>query len=89
MDQTIFALGVKGLGDDTKLGGSLLVIAIVGGAIFPLLMSWVAKLTGSIALGYLLPAVGYVVVALYMFLVPRMTDITVSRHSVEVAPQNL
>jgi hypothetical protein len=46
-------------------------------------------MTGSVALGYLLPAVGYVVVAAYAFLVPRMTDLTVSRHSVEIAPQNL
>ena len=34
MYPTIFALGVKGLGPDTKLAGSLLVMAIVGGAIF-------------------------------------------------------
>jgi hypothetical protein len=36
-----------------------------------------------------LPALGYAVVALYAFAVPRMTDLTVSRHSVEIAPQNL
>ncbi len=89
MFPTIFALGVKGLGNDTKLGGSLLVMAILGGAVFPPLMGLVSRMTGSVALGYLLPAVGYVVVAAYAFLVPRMTDLTVSRHSVEIAPQNL
>lgn len=72
MYPTIFALGVKGLGSDTKLGGSLIVMAIVGGAIFPPAMGWITHLTGSIALGYLLPAAGYVVVALYAFLGPRM-----------------
>lgn len=89
MYPTIFALGVKGLGEDTKLGGSLLVIAIIGGAIFPLLMGGMKSLTGSLASGYVLPAVGYAVVALYAYLVPRLTDLTVSRHSVEIAPHNL
>jgi FHS family L-fucose permease-like MFS transporter len=89
MYPTIFALGVKGLGDDTKLGGSLIVMAIVGGAIFPPAMGWIARLTGSLATGYALPAAGYVVVALYAFLVPAMTHKTVSKHSVEVAPHIL
>jgi FHS family L-fucose permease-like MFS transporter len=89
MFPTIFALGVKGLGNDTKLGGSLLVMAILGGAVFPPLMGLVSRMTGSVALGYVLPALGYAVVALYAFAVPRMTDLTVSRHSVEIAPQNL
>jgi len=34
MFPTIFALGLKGLGENTKLGGSMLVMAIVGGAFF-------------------------------------------------------
>lgn len=81
MYPTIFALGVKDLGSDTKLGGSLIVIAIVGGAIFPPGMGWIARQSGSIALGYLLPAAGYMVVAMYSFLGPRIT-----RHAVESAP---
>ena len=72
MYPTIFALGVRGLGDDTKLGGSLLVMAIAGGAIFPPAMGWITRGTGSVALGYLLPASGYVVVALYAFLASRI-----------------
>jgi FHS family L-fucose permease-like MFS transporter len=72
MYPTIFALGVKHLGDDTKMGGSLIVMAIVGGAIFPPAMGWITRLTGSIAFGYILPATGYVVVALYGFLGPRI-----------------
>lgn len=67
MYPTIFALGVKGLGSDTKMGGSFLVMAILGGAIFPPLLGWIARVTGSIALGYTLPAAGYLVVALYGF----------------------
>jgi FHS family L-fucose permease-like MFS transporter len=69
MFPTIFALGVKGLGPNTKLGGSLIVMSIVGGAIFPPVLGVIARVTGgSLALGYLLPAAGYVVVALYGFL---------------------
>jgi FHS family L-fucose permease-like MFS transporter len=72
MYPTIFALGVRDLGEDTKLGGSLIVMAIVGGAIFPPLMGWIKDVTGSVALGYTLPALGYVVVALYAGLIPRI-----------------
>ena len=88
MYPTLFALGVKGLGGDTKLGGSLLVMAILGGAIFPPLMGLITRVTGSLAAGYLLPAFSFVLVALYAFLVPRWTDLMVSRHSVEIAPRN-
>lgn len=35
MFPTIFALGVKGLGEHTKLGGSVIVMSIVGGAVMP------------------------------------------------------
>jgi len=72
------------LGDDTKIGGSFLVMAILGGAVFPPLLGLVARITGSLAMGYLLPAVGYVVVALYAFYVPRLSR-TVDAHEVEVA----
>jgi FHS family L-fucose permease-like MFS transporter len=72
MYPTIFALGVKGLGSDTKMAGSFLVMAILGGAIFPPLLGYIAHLSGSIAIGYTLPAVGYVVVALYGFFAHRL-----------------
>lgn len=65
MFPTIFALGVKDLGPSTKLGGSLIVMAILGGAVFPPLLGVVVHHTGSLAMGYLLPLVGYAVVALY------------------------
>jgi FHS family L-fucose permease-like MFS transporter len=46
MFPTIFALGIKGIGPYTKLGSSLLVMAIIGGAVFPPLMGYVSDLTG-------------------------------------------
>jgi FHS family L-fucose permease-like MFS transporter len=71
MFPTIFALGLKGLGPNTKLAGSLLVMAIVGGAIFPPVLGWIAKSTGSLARGYIVPAIGFAGVALYGFLTKR------------------
>ncbi len=58
---------MKGLGPNTKIGGSLLVMAIVGGAIFPPIMGLIARNTGSIALGYIVPAIGFLGVAIYGF----------------------
>jgi len=67
MFPTIFALGLKGLGANTKIAGSLLVMAIVGGAILTPIMGLISEKTGSIALAYLVPMLGYVFVALYAF----------------------
>ena len=72
MFPTIFALGLKGLGPNTKLAGSFLVMAIVGGAIFPPVLGWIAKTTGSLAEGYVVPAIGFAGVALYGFLAERV-----------------
>lgn len=68
MFPTIFALGLKGLGDNTKLGASMLVMAIVGGAVLPLALGKIAMLTGSMALGYIVPALCFAGVSLYGFL---------------------
>jgi MFS transporter, FHS family, L-fucose permease len=84
MFPTIFALGLKGLGPNTKLAGSLLVMAIVGGALFPLVLGFIARSTGSMALGYLVPLVGFAVVGLYGFMAPRIQP-----KDVEEAPQAL
>jgi FHS family L-fucose permease-like MFS transporter len=72
MFPTIFALGLKGLGENTKLGGSFLVMAIVGGAFFPLLLGKIADHT-SMALGYIVPLVLFAGVSLYGFVAPLVT----------------
>jgi len=46
MFPTIFALGVKDLGTQTKLGSSLIIMAIVGGALIPPLMGIIADNIG-------------------------------------------
>jgi FHS family L-fucose permease-like MFS transporter len=67
MFPTIFALGLKRLGPNTKIGGSLIVMAIVGGAVLTPLMGWIAVTYHSIALAYLVPLVAYIIVAIYAF----------------------
>jgi MFS transporter, FHS family, L-fucose permease len=61
MFPTIFALSISGLGAQTKLGSSLLIMAIAGGAIFPLIMGQVSDLS-SIRQAYLVPAACFLMV---------------------------
>jgi MFS transporter, FHS family, L-fucose permease len=60
MFPTIFSLGIKDLGDQTKLGSSLIIMSIVGGAIIPPIMGHI-----DIHLSLLLPAVAFVLVMYY------------------------
>lgn len=58
MFPTIFALSLEGLGGHTKLGASLLVMSIVGGAILPPAMGWVSD-RSSIQVAFAVPLVCY------------------------------
>lgn len=64
MFPTIFALALRGLGAHTKIASSLLIMSIVGGAVAPLLMGIVAD-GHSMALGFVVPLVCFVVIAAY------------------------
>jgi len=64
MFPTIFALGIRGLGEHTKLASSLIVMSIVGGAIAPPFMGWIAD-HSSMKIGFFVPTCCFVVVALY------------------------
>jgi FHS family L-fucose permease-like MFS transporter len=61
MFPTIFSLSIDGLGRDTKLGSSLLVMSIVGGAVIPPLMGAISDRQG-IQPAYLVPLICFVVV---------------------------
>ncbi|MGO9862663.1 MAG: L-fucose:H+ symporter permease [Terriglobales bacterium] len=67
MFPTIFAMGLKGLGPNTKIGGSLIVMAIVGGAVLTPLMGLISELGRGVRLAYCVPLVSYVCIALYSF----------------------
>jgi FHS family L-fucose permease-like MFS transporter len=64
MFPTIFALGIRGLGEHTKLGSSLIVMSIVGGAIAPPLMGHIADIS-SMRMGFALPMICFVFIAFY------------------------
>ncbi len=63
MFPTIFALGIKDAGADTEMGSSLIIMAIVGGALLPLAFGFVSDVTHSIQLGYVVPMACFLVVA--------------------------
>lgn len=63
MFPTIFALGLKGMGEKTKTAGSFLVMAILGGAILPKVMGLL-----PLRLSYAVPVVCYACIALYAWL---------------------
>lgn len=64
MFPTIFALSIRGLGEHTKLGSSILVMSIVGGAIMTPLMGHIAD-RGGMRIGFIIPTICFAVVALY------------------------
>ncbi|BFT31809.1 L-fucose:H+ symporter permease [Alteromonas sp. D210916BOD_24] len=64
MFPTIFSLALQQLGKDTPQGSGILCLAIVGGAIVPLLQGMLADSIG-VTLSFLLPAMCYLYIAYY------------------------
>ncbi|HEV2454723.1 MAG TPA: L-fucose:H+ symporter permease [Verrucomicrobiae bacterium] len=64
MFPTIFALSIRGLGEHTKFGSSLLVMSIVGGAIMTPLMGYIAD-KGGMRVGFVIPLICFAVIAIY------------------------
>ncbi|MEV6493254.1 L-fucose:H+ symporter permease [Actinoplanes sp. NPDC051633] len=64
MFPTIYGVALEGLGPATKFGAAGLVMAIVGGAIMPLIQGKLVDST-SAAISFVVPAVCFVVVGLY------------------------
>jgi FHS family L-fucose permease-like MFS transporter len=67
MFPTIFATGIKGLGPNTKLGGSIIIMAIIGGAVYPPLMGKIYQQTHSMAISMVMPLIAYLFIAYYAF----------------------
>lgn len=64
MWSNIFTLSIDGLGEQTPQGSSLLVMMIVGGALFPLLMGWAADAIG-VRMAFIVPVISYAYIALF------------------------
>ena len=61
----IFPLAITGLGPFTKQGSSYLIMAIVGGALIPPLMGWLATHGGGLRVAFVVPALCYVYLLFY------------------------
>ncbi|MDR1096827.1 MAG: L-fucose:H+ symporter permease [Tannerella sp.] len=69
MYPTIFASGVKGLGPNAKLGASVLVMSLIGGAILTPVMGLIADSSRdhAIAPAMIVPMISYIVIARFAF----------------------
>jgi FHS family L-fucose permease-like MFS transporter len=64
MFPTIYGVALRGLGKDTKFGAAGLVMAILGGALLPLVQGKIMDGAGA-ALAFIVPAICLALVACY------------------------
>jgi FHS family L-fucose permease-like MFS transporter len=72
MFPTIFALGIFGLGARAKKASAFIVMAIMGGAILPKVMGYVAD-KSDMSRGFIVPMFCFAFVAFYGFSWPRLS----------------
>jgi FHS family L-fucose permease-like MFS transporter len=72
MFPTIYGLGVRRLGNDTKIGGSGMIMAILGGAVITALQGYVSDVTRSINLAFYVPLGCFVFIAVYALIERRL-----------------
>ncbi len=65
MFPTIFTLACEKLGSRAADGSGIINVAIVGGAVVPLLTGIIADLTGSLAIAFVLPMACYAIIAVF------------------------
>jgi FHS family L-fucose permease-like MFS transporter len=83
MFPTIFALGIKQLGPNTKLGGSIIIMAIIGGAVFTPIMGLIFQITRSMAMTLLVPLLCYAFITYYSFVGSKVLFL---RRNIRVPP---
>jgi FHS family L-fucose permease-like MFS transporter len=64
MYPTIFALGIKDLGNQVKKASSYIVMGIIGGAVCPMFMGMIAD-TYSMSIGFIVPLICFAFVLFY------------------------
>jgi FHS family L-fucose permease-like MFS transporter len=74
MFPTIFSLSIRGLGAKTKEGSSLVIMAIAGGGVFPVIMGRLSDAT-NIQIAYTVPAVCFIVVLYFALRNLKVRDI--------------
>ncbi|KKL26027.1 hypothetical protein LCGC14_2399410, partial [marine sediment metagenome] len=70
---TIFSVAIQGLGSLTSKGSGWLCLAIVGGALIPLIQGVVADVV-NIQISFIIPALCYVFIAWYGLNVVKLTN---------------
>ena len=71
MFPTIYGLGMRGLGDDTKIAGSGMVMAIAGAALLTQIQGILSDQAGSIKFAYWVPAIAFIIITYYSFTIAR------------------
>ncbi|QXC28463.1 L-fucose:H+ symporter permease [Aeromonas sp. FDAARGOS 1409] len=65
---TNFGLSIKGMGENTQLAGSIVVMSIIGGAVVPLVMGIISDLNGGdMQLAFVIPLLCFAYVAFFGF----------------------
>ena len=64
MFPTIFSLAIEDIKEDTEIGSSLVVMAVAGGAFFPVLMGLISD-RSNIQLSYVVPLLCFFIIAWY------------------------
>jgi FHS family L-fucose permease-like MFS transporter len=70
MFPSIFALGIRGLGDKTKMASSILVFTVVGGAIAPWLMGNIGAI--SMNAGFVVPLFCFLYISFFGYIGSRV-----------------
>ena len=65
MFPTIFAMGIEGVGADTKSASSLIIMSIVGGAVIPLVAGKITDISGNIQLSYYVVLLCFLIVLFF------------------------
>lgn len=78
MFPTIFALSIRGLGAKTKQGSSLLIMSIVGGAVFPVIMGRVSDMT-NIQISYVVPGLCFFVILYFAMKNAQVKDVQLGK----------
>ncbi len=71
MFPTIYGLGIDGLGEDTKIGGAGMIMAIAGAAFLTQIQGIVSDQSGNIIFAYWVPAIAFLVVGFYGAVIAR------------------
>lgn len=76
MFPTIYSLGIAGLGEDTKIGGSGMVMAIAGAAFLTQIQGIVSDQSGNIITAYWVPAIAFLIISYYSGIIARKPVLT-------------